>query len=158
MSKKLTLSLLTLTLAIPAGALADLEAFGDGVELETATPIRDIVKDPKAWEGKTVRVEGTVHGVCAKKGCWMELESRDGDLLRVKVEDDVIVFPREAAGRWAAAQGKVEVQELTREQYEGWLRHLAEENGETFDEASVGEAPYRVVQIRGTGAEIADGP
>lgn len=59
----------------------------------------------------------------------MELESRDGDHLRVKVDDDVIVFPRDAEGRWAVAEGTVAVQDLTREQYTGWLRHLADEQG-----------------------------
>lgn len=154
MSRQLTLWILTALIA--AGAAADLQRFGTGVEIARTTPIRDIVGDPDTWAGKAVRVEGQVTGVCAKKGCWMELESLDGDRLRIKVEDDVIVFPREAEGRWAAAQGMVDVLELTREQYAGWLRHLAEEKGESFDEASVGEGPYRIVQIQGTGAEIRD--
>jgi len=88
------------------------------------------------------------------KGCWMELESRDAQHLRVKVDDGVIVFPPAAEGRWAVAQGTVELMEMTREQYTGWLRHLAEEQGRDFDEATVGEGPYRLVQIRGEGAEI----
>lgn len=82
------------------------------------------------------------------------LEPAIGDRLRIKVEDDVIVFPRESEGRWAVAQGTVEVKNLTRGHYAGWLRHLAEEQGETLDEANVGEGPYRLVQIQGTGAEI----
>lgn len=149
---------LTLALVVAAGAIADRERFGTGVDIQTTASIRDIVADPDAWVGKTVRVEGKVAGVCAKKGCWMELESDDGDHLRVKVEDDVIVFPREAEGRWAVAQGTVEVKDLTREQYSGWLRHLAKEQGETFDEASVGDGPYRLVQIKGIGAEIDSEP
>ncbi len=132
--------------------------YGDGVDLTETTPIRDIVADPEAWAGKEVRVEGRVTGVCAKKGCWMELESPGEHHLRIKVEDDVIVFPAEAEGRLALAQGTVEVKELSREEYTGWQRHLAEEQGETFDENSVGEGPYRLVQIKGTGAEIDSGP
>lgn len=129
--------------------------YGAGVDQPTATSIREILKDPAGWAGKTVKVEGKVSGVCAMEGCWMEIESPEGDRLRIKVDDGVIVFPSEAAGRHAVAQGTVEVHELTRERYVGWRRHLAEEKGTTFDEASVGEGPYRIVQIRGTGAEIA---
>ena len=154
MLRKIVLCMLSLALALAAIAAADQQSFGTGVEIEQATAIREIVENPDAWAGKMVRIEGQVSGVCAKKGCWMELESLDGDRLRVKVEDDVIVFPREAQGRWAAAQGTVEVQDLSREQYVGWQRHLAEENGESFDEASVGDGPYRIVQIKGTGAEV----
>ena len=154
MFRQIALCSLTLILMVAASAVAENERFGAEVDLQTITPIRDIVTDPDAWASKTVRVEGKVVGVCAKKGCWMELESRAGDRLRIKVEDDVIVFPRESEGRWAVAQGTVEVKDLTREQYAGWLRHLAEEQGDTLDEASVGEGPYRLVQIKGTGAEI----
>lgn len=146
---------LLLSTLTAGGAAAETATYGAGVTLESTTPIRDIVVDPEAWAGQQVRVEGRVVGVCAKKGCWMELESPDDHRLRIKVEDDVIVFPRDAEGRQAVAEGTVEVHELTREQYAGWLRHLAEEQGETFDEASVGDGPYRLVQIRGTGAEIA---
>lgn len=148
------ISLILLLTMTVSGLAAEVESFGGGVEIEAATPIRDIVADPDAWVGKTVRVEGQVTGVCAMKGCWMELESTDGDQLRVKVDDDVIVFPPEAEGRWAVAEGKVSAREMSRDQYVGWLRHLAEEQGETFDESSVGEGPYKLVQIQGTGAEI----
>jgi len=136
------------------GAAAETQTYGAGVDLDEATPIGVIVADPETWAGKQVRIEGTVVGVCAMKGCWMELESRDAQRLRVKVDDGVIVFPPAAEGRWAVAQGTVELMELTREQYTGWLRHLAEEQGRDFDEATVGEGPYRLVQIRGEGAEI----
>ena len=68
--------------------------------------------------------------------------------------DDVIIFPADATGRQAVAQGQVEVLDMTRERYEGWMQHLAEEQGETFDPSTIGEGPYRLVQIRGTGAEI----
>ncbi len=153
MWKRILLCILTLTLATAAIA-ADRESYGEGVDLKATTPIRDIVADPEAWAGKMVRVEGKVAGVCPKKGCWMELESLDGDHVRVKVEDDVIVFPKEAEGRWAVAQGKVDVQDMSRDQYTGWMRHMAEEQGEEFDEASIGDGPYQIVQIKGTGAEI----
>ena len=35
-----------------------------------------------------------------------------------------------------------------------WLEHLAEERGETFDAASVGDGPFRILQLKGTGARI----
>ena len=72
------------------------------------------------------------------------------------MDDDVIVFPLEAEGRHAVAQGTVEVKDMTREEYVDWLGHMAEVRGLEFDEASVGEGPYRFIQILGTGAEIGD--
>jgi hypothetical protein len=102
-----------------------------------------------------VRVEGRVTGVCQKMGCWMELADDAGRALRVKVEDGVIVFPAEAKGCDAAVQGAVEILDMDRDEWVAWHRHLAEEAGVEFDEASLGDGPYRLIQLRGQGAEIA---
>ncbi len=139
----------------PAAMAADAEVYGDGVEVEEATPIAKILADPDAFIGKTVRVEGGVLDVCPKKGCWMEIGD-EGESIRIKVDDGVIVFPAAAQGKIAAAQGEVEAIEMTREKYVDWLAHLAEEKGETFDAASadLGDGPFRIIRIRGTGASI----
>lgn len=134
---------------------AETEIYGDGVDVEEATPILDIVADPDAFIGTTVRIEGTVLDVCPKKGCWIEVGA-GGETIQVKVDDDVIVFPASAKGRIAEAQGKVEAIEMSRDRYLAWLGHVAAEKGETFDAATaeVGDGPYRVIRIRGTGARI----
>lgn len=128
-------------------------AYGEALTLETITPIAELVADPERFDGQRVRVAGEVEGVCPMKGCWMNL--RQGDqLVRIKVEDDVIVFPADAVGAEATAEGVVELLEMSREQYVGWQAHLAEELGREFDPASVGEGPFTIVQIRGLGARI----
>ncbi len=144
-----------LLLLAPASFGAPAKTYGDGVTVEETTPIAKILLDPDAYIGKTVRVEGGVIDVCPKKGCWIEVGDEDNH-IRIKVEDDVIVFPTESQGRIASAQGVVEAIEMTRERYIGWLAHLAEEKGETFDAASaeIGEGPFRLIQIKGTGANI----
>jgi ABC-type amino acid transport substrate-binding protein len=127
--------------------------FGAGAGKLEPTPIAKIVADPESFEGREVAVRGKVAGVCPMKGCWMELE-QDGARVRVKVEDDVIVFPGDAEGRTAVAQGKVELLDMDRPAYVAWRRHRAEELGQAFDEADIGDGPFRVVQIAGSGAEI----
>ena len=92
-----------------AAMAGDGTKYGDGVTLEAATPIADILKAPEAYLGKTVRVDGTVSAVCEEMGCWIELTDpaiKKG--LRFKVEDGVIVFPLSAKGKQASAQGALE--------------------------------------------------
>lgn len=120
------------------------------------TAIEEILAAPEDWVGKIVLIEGRVAQVCTKMGCWMDLVSPQNSRMQVKVDDGVIVFPLEAVGRQAAAEGKVEILDLSREQYEAWLRHAAEETGEEFDPSQVGEGPCRIVRLRGLGAEIHD--
>ena len=106
--------------------------------------------DPDAWVGKTVQVEGSVADVCPKRGCWMDLKS-GASTVRVKVDDGVIVFPKELIGRTAVAEGVFTRIELDREEAIAWFRHVAEEKGEPFDPASVA-GPASLYQLRGTGA------
>jgi hypothetical protein len=73
----------------------------------------------------------------------------------VKVDDGVIVFPVTSKGKLAVAEGVVEAIPMTRDEYVDWLEHLAEERGGKFDASKVGEGPFRIVQIKGTGARIA---
>ncbi|UCF39225.1 MAG: DUF4920 domain-containing protein [Acidobacteriota bacterium] len=141
-----------------AGSLVALsdsgQTLGEGVADGEVTPIADIVSNPDSYKGKIVRVEGKVDAVCTNMGCWMDLKAPAGEKVQIKVQDGVIVFPASAVGKSAIAQGTVDVQELSREDYVNWLKHLAEENGKEFDEASVGEPPYRRVRVMGTGAVI----
>jgi hypothetical protein len=145
------LALLALLAPLAAGA----ETYGGGVTLAETTSIARILAEPDAWVGKRVRVEGEVTDVCPMKGCWMELAGPTGDRLRIKVDDDVIVFPVDAKGKKAVAEGVVEAIPMDREQYVGWLSHLAEERGEKLDPSTVqGDGPFRILQLRGVGAQI----
>ena len=143
---------LLLAVAVTAG---ETQVFGAGVDVEEATPIAKILADPDAYIGKTVRVEGGILDVCPRRGCWIQIGEEESS-IQIKVEDGVIVFPTEAKGRLAAAQGEVEAIDMTREKYLGWLAHAAEEKGEAFDPetAEIGDGPYRIIRIKGTGARI----
>jgi hypothetical protein len=141
-------------LAAQFATAGDTTSLGQPLEGLEPTPIEVIVADPDAWEGKDVRISGEVTGVCAMQGCWMDLVSPENATLRVKVDDGVIVFPPEAVGQRAVAEGKVEIVEMTKDEYTGWMKHVAEEEGKEFDLESLGEAPYRIVRLRGLGAEI----
>jgi uncharacterized protein DUF4920 len=154
--KKLSILLsLTAFLALAAGLQAAETTYGAGVALTETTSVAKILADPDAYVGKRVRIEGQVVDVCPMKGCWMELEEKDGGArLRVKVDDGVIVFPVDSKGKLAVAEGTVESLPMGRDRYVAWLQHLAEEKGQKFDPATVGKGPFRVVQIRGLGARI----
>jgi len=139
-------------LGVPAAA--DTVHVGDPLTVDAATPIAELVANADRFAGQTVRVEGRVTGVCQKMGCWMNVADDAGHTLQVKVEDGVIVFPAEAEGHDAAVQGAVEILDMERDEWVAWHKHLAEESGAVFDEASLGDGPYRLVRLRGQGADI----
>ena len=101
-------TLLILSLSV---ATRGAETFGAAPTLPEVTPIPQLLAKPADFQGKTVRVEGIVTGVCTMMGCWMALAPTDapkGPAILIKVDDGVIVFPTSARGKRATAQGVVE--------------------------------------------------
>ena len=88
---------------------ADDTKIGAGVTLKEATPIADVVKSPKDFVGKTIRVDGVATAVCEAMGCWMavaESDQKDAPVVRLQVEDGgAIVFPISAKGKRVSAEG-----------------------------------------------------
>ena len=130
--------------------------YGAGVTLTDTASVDAILADPNAYKGKTVRVEGMVTDVCPKRGCWMELAgSAPGQKLKFKVTDGDMVFPMDAKGKVAIAQGEVAVRELTLEETKQNAEYEAKEYGKPYDAASITK-PKTVVRIDGTGAVFRD--
>lgn len=148
------MSALFLVFVVILGGGLFAQEYGAGVALEESVSIAKILQNPEGLKGKRVRIDGEVVEVCAMAGCWIEVRDQQGDRIRVKVDDGVIVFPGSLKGQQVKAEGTVEVLPMSREQYVDWLKHLAEETGNEFDPQSVGDPPYQIVRLRGLGAEV----
>ncbi len=145
----------TLLVALAAVVLlsaADLK-LGSPLTLKDPITVADLMARPDNYVGKTVQVKGKIAAVCQMMGCWMDLTNDAGQKIRVKVEDGVIVFPKDASGRTAVCEGKLSKAELTREQAIEQAKHEAEETGKKFNPDSIKGAITRY-QIEGTGAVI----
>ena len=149
-------SLLILCWSINALALDT--KYGEGVNSHEAMLISELLDNADDYVGKTVRVEGTVVGVCSHRGCWANIASdREGELVRIKVADGVIVFPPELQGETVIAEGVWTANELDLETTKRVCAHNAEKAGKTFDEKSVTEC-MTVYQITCSGAELVKNP
>ena len=73
--------------------------------------------------------------------------------LRIKVDDGVIVFPIEAKGKRAIAEGVFNKIEMTLEQTLAYAKHHAEEHNEEYDPSTITE-PRTYFQVKATGAVI----
>ena len=86
----------------------DGKTFGKDITEKETTKISQILDAPENYDGKVVKVEGTVVNVCETRGCWIEIASdKEYQTIKVKVEDGEIVFPMEAKGKPAVIQGEV---------------------------------------------------
>jgi hypothetical protein len=142
--------------AAPAKRPADGKTYGKGVTQPASVSISAIMDNPQAYEGKTVRVEGLVTDVCPKRGCWFEMAGdKPGKKMKFKVDDGVMVFPMTTKGKYAVAQGVVQVSKLSLEQTRKHAVYVASEKGEKLDPKTITE-PRTVVRIMGSGAVIRD--
>ncbi len=151
-------SVLTLVLALCCSAVfafgGSPKNYGKSLTLKGTTKISEILAHPGKYDGKKVRVEGAVVDVCKKRGCWIKLASdREYESIQFKVDDGVIVFPMEAKGKNAIAEGVVSVRTYSVDELIKQGEHQAEEQGTTFDPSTV-QGPKTVVRLMGEGAVI----
>jgi len=168
------ISLITLIIGLAtvlSAAGGDGTTYGEGVTLHEAVAVETLLASPDDYLGKKVRVDGVITGVCKKRGCWMQITDPDsGNGVRIKVDDGVIVFPYEAMGKKATAEGVFDAITLSPEQVEARAAQQAAgqktAEGESCDkegardgagEGAGCDAPAqdnRVFLIHGTGAVI----
>jgi hypothetical protein len=140
----------------PSGAAPAGTPYGAGVKLAAATPIDTILSDPKAYQGKAVRVEGMITDVCPRRGCWFDIAGGGpGKKLKFKVTDGEMVFPVDAKGKYAVAEGVVSVHDLSLEQSRQYAEEQSKEYGTPYDPASI-TSPTSLVRLDGTGAVFRD--
>lgn len=80
------------------------------------TELSQVLAEPAKFAGQTVKTTGTVARACAKKGCWMELQTASGDKgMRVSFKDYAFFVPLDSQGARAVVEGVVEVKTLSAE-------------------------------------------
>lgn len=131
-------------------------SYGSGVSLPESITIAELKANVDKYAGKEVRVEGLVSGVCPKRGCWFDMAGdKPGESMRFKVRDGVMVFPMEANGKYAVAQGKVRKMPMTLEQSKRWATYQRDSYGADIDPDKITE-PLTIVRLDGSGAVIRD--
>jgi len=129
---------------------------GKPLQLKEPVSIADVLAKPDAYVDKTVQVKGKVTEVCRMMGCWMAIaDPATNKSIRIKVEDGEIVFPKDAPGKTAIAEGTLVKLSMTKDQAMAQARHEAEEQGGKFDPNSVKGASV-TYQIKGIGVVLID--
>ncbi len=92
--------------ALRDDALTNGEVIWDGVTLETATPIADILADTATYADQVLQIEGTAVEFCSMEGCWASLVDADGNSINLKVTDGQLDWRDHASlGHWLIGEG-----------------------------------------------------
>lgn len=155
MNNRFLMIVAVVLLFLVAAAAGD-KKYGKSLTVKKATPIAELLAKPESFKGQKILVDGEITEVCQKKGCWIKLKDPSSETeVQVKVEDDVIVFPKDSKGKKVRAEGVVSVTVVTEEERRSSAKHEAEEQGKLkeFDASKI-VGSVTVVRIDGEGAEI----
>lgn len=99
------LSLVFLGTAVLSSSAAA-QKYGEAISIRKVTAIRDILANPKAYEGKTVTIEGKIANEC-QTGCWFYVKVAQGNsVIYVDIEPAGFAIPQNV-GRKVLVEGKV---------------------------------------------------
>ena len=131
--------------------------YGDDFTSDSIQSISSLINNANQFLDKKIVTEGEIVDVCPMKGCWIEIKDSDSDqIIRVKVQDDVIVFPQDSKGEKVIVNGIFTKIEFTEDQAIKWKMHLAEEKGLKLNESDVTLDSSDLIEyrIKGLGAKI----
>ncbi len=126
---------------VPADAGA---TFGEKTNAENAITVDELYALMKSKEAKketAVKLKGVVTEVCKMEGCWIKVQSPDGNMM-VKMKDHKFMVPVILNGKTIVIDGIADEKLTSVEQ----LRHFAEDAGKTKAEiAKITEAKREIV-------------
>ena len=131
--------------------------YGDDFNYDSIQSIPSLINNANQFLDKQIVTEGKIVDVCPMKGCWIEIKDSDSDqIIRVKVQDDVIIFPQDSKEKKVIVNGVFTKIEFTEDQAIKWKIHLAEEKGLKLEESDVTLDSSDLIEyrIKGLGAKI----
>ncbi len=123
---------------------------GNDVSEEGAiTPVEFLAKF-KGQDSLEVKLSANVIDVCAKKGCWMNLDLGDKKTMRVTFLDYGFFVPKDAAGKLATIQGVATIDTTD----VATLKHYASDANATQEEIDAITEPEYNYAFEATGVII----
>ena len=134
-----------------------IDLYGNDFSYNSIESISSLTDNVDEFLNKEIVTEGQIVDVCPMKGCWIEVKDLDSQqIIRVKVQDDVIIFPQDSKEKKVIVNGIFSKIEFTEDQAINWKIHLAEEKGITLNKSDISLEPSDLIEyrIKGLGAKI----
>tara|TARA_B100002019_G_scaffold115431_1_gene99278 strand:+ start:128 stop:616 length:489 start_codon:yes stop_codon:yes gene_type:complete len=157
MSRKIFIFLSFILFSCNQNYNQSISLYGDDFNYDSIQSISSLIDNPNQFLDKQIVTEGKIVDVCPMKGCWIEIKDSDsGQIIRVKVQDDVIIFPEDSKEKKVIVNGVFTKIEFTEDQAIKWKIHLAEEKGLNLEESDVTLDSSDLIEyrIKGLGAKI----
>ena len=156
--KKFLCSLLLVgvsTLAVaqpPAGDAKPGDFYGEKITTEGTLSFADVVRKVQGGNDfSDVKFTAKITDVCPKKGCWLKLETPQGEEVMVKMKDYAFFLPVAAKGKQVVIEGEVIMKTTSIAE----LKHYAEDAKKSQAEIDAIKEPKKEVRVTAKGIVIA---
>ena len=99
--------------------------YGEEITADGAMNMTDLLAKMEATTSMSAKVRGNVIAACEVKGCWMNLERPDGEIMRVTFKDDGFIVPTDFAVTEVVIEGLAYMDTTSVDM----LKHFAEDEG-----------------------------
>ena len=137
----------------PAGEAKVGDTYGEKITTEGALSFSDVVRKVQGGNDfADVKFTATITDVCPKKGCWLKLETPQGEEVMVKMKDYAFFLPIAAKGKKVVIEGEVIMKTTSVAE----LKHYAEDAKKTPAEIEAIKEPKKEVRVTAKGIVIAE--
>lgn len=96
------------------------------------------------------KITGKVVEVCQEKGCWMKLQTENGETMMVKFKDYGFFMPKDIQGKEVVLDGEAQIKEVSVKQQ----KHYAKDAGKSEQEIKKITAPKKELQFVANGVLV----
>jgi hypothetical protein len=128
--KNLLVVALIVSASFGASAQSNVSYHGKKISEKGALPATQLAVKMADKDKMPAKVEGTVESVCKMKGCWMNVKTGDGQVMRVSFKDYGFFVPKDIVGKTVVMEGTAETTTTPVSE----LRHYAQDAGKSKEE------------------------
>jgi len=136
----------------PASANEEAIYRGEKISEQGAISVSELLEQMKGREDLRLKtkVKARVVSCCQKKGCWMQVDLGNGELMRVTFKDYGFFVPMDIPGKTVIMEGTAYYKTVPVE----LLKHYAEDAGKTKKEIEAIKKPEHTLAFEATGVII----
>lgn len=131
-------------------AQAQTGTYGEALSDARAIKATNLEKSMQGKESMELKVSGKIVDVCQEKGCWMTVDTGNGNEIRVKFKDYAFFVPKDASGKKTVIEGEAKMETVD----VATLKHYAEDAGKSKEEIEAITEPETKLTFVATGVEI----
>ena len=148
----LRISLLLIIALTVTAVQAQTGKYGADLSETKAIKANNLEKTMKGKEALQLKLEGEISEVCQMSGCWMIVDTGNGNEIRVTFKDYGFFVPKDAGGKKATFEGEAKMETVD----VATLKHYAEDAGKSKEEIAAITEPETKLTFVASGVEIAE--